>query len=57
MNLTTTIKWILEEKRIVGFEFSYNNGFKVVYGPKLNLLKEMIAGKIFYQPILSFYQF
>ncbi|CAD8183567.1 unnamed protein product [Paramecium pentaurelia] len=57
MNLTTTIKWILEEKRIVGFEFSYNNGYKIVYGSKLNLLKEMIAGKIFYQPILSFYQF
>ncbi|CAD8157829.1 unnamed protein product [Paramecium octaurelia] len=57
MNLTTTIKWILEEKRIVGFEFSYNNGYKIVYGQKLNLLKEMIAGKIFYQPILSFYQF
>jgi len=38
-NLTTTIKWICENKRIVAFEFSYNGRPKEVYGPKLNLLK------------------
>ena len=48
MNLTTTIKWIVEDKRIVAFEFAYNNNFKIVHGTKLNLLKEMMAGKIFY---------
>lgn len=57
MNLTTTIKWIVEDKRIVAFEFAYNNNYKIVHGTKLNLLKEMMAGKIFYQPISGFYQF
>lgn len=55
MNLTTTIKWIVEDKRIVAFEFAYNNNYKIVHGTKLNLLKEMMAGKIFYQPITIFY--
>ncbi|CAD8114087.1 unnamed protein product [Paramecium sonneborni] len=56
-NLTTTIKWICENKRIVAFEFSYNSRQKEVYGPKLNLLKEMLAGKVFFSPVSQFYQF
>ncbi|CAD8189054.1 unnamed protein product [Paramecium pentaurelia] len=56
-NLTTTIRWICENKRIVAFEFSYNGRLKEVYGPKLNLLKEMLAGKVFFNPVTTFYQF
>lgn len=59
MNLTTTIRWVVEGKRVVAFEFFYQNKFKNVSGntTKLQLLKEMIGGKVFYSPVNNFYNF
>lgn len=57
MNLTTTLKWIIENKRIIAFEFPYNGKQKEVYGPKLNILREMIAGRVFFSPVSAFYNF
>ncbi|CAD8167569.1 unnamed protein product [Paramecium octaurelia] len=56
LNLTTTINWIVQDNKILAFSFTYKNTIKPFYAPKLQLLKEMIAGRVFYTSINEFYQ-
>ncbi|CAD8133550.1 unnamed protein product [Paramecium pentaurelia] len=56
LNLTTTINWIVQDLKILAFSIAYQNTIKAFYAPKLQLLKEMIAGRVFYTSITEFYQ-
>ncbi|CAD8071326.1 unnamed protein product [Paramecium primaurelia] len=57
LNLTTQLNWIVSDKKIQAFEISYNNKMKAFYASPHNyqLLREMIAGKVFYCGIKNFY--
>ncbi|CAK78573.1 unnamed protein product (macronuclear) [Paramecium tetraurelia] len=58
LNMTTTLNWIVSDKKIQAFEISYNNKMKAFNASpnKLQLLREMIAGRVFYSGIQTFYE-
>ncbi|CAD8078943.1 unnamed protein product [Paramecium sonneborni] len=58
LNMTTTFNWIVSDNKIQAFEIPYNNKMKPFYGSsnKLQLLREMIAGRVFYCGIQNFYE-
>ncbi|CAK80092.1 unnamed protein product (macronuclear) [Paramecium tetraurelia] len=56
LNLTTTINWIVQDNKIQVFSIAYQNTVKAFHAPKLQILKEMIAGRVFYTSITEFYQ-
>lgn len=57
INLTTTIKWVTQNQKIIAMDYPYQNRRKIVHAPtsKLQLLKDMIAGRVFYESIVDFY--
>ncbi|CAD8073931.1 unnamed protein product [Paramecium sonneborni] len=57
LNMTTTLNWIVNDNKIQALEILYNNKMKAFYATsnKFQLLREMIAGRVFFSGIQNFY--